>query len=231
VTPVQAAAQWGRASMSSIFQRMLENVDDTLFDIAGNSQSMVERRNLFDAMGVLRKSARDLIERFEAALGGVKVAAADAVERGSGYEDWTLVNDEAIEEDIVVSRVVARIEDAAKQALWEYKIRMENLPRADPHAGAFERLRPQGITQAFRDTVAPIALEPATKLILFKLFERQLVSDSSTVYEGINLRLEAAGVSSKTLTRRDPRSQLPPHQPERREPPAFVASWVNNVAP
>lgn len=224
---MQAAAQWGRASMSAIFQRMLENVDDTLFDFAGRSQSMEERRNLFDAMRVLRKSARVLIEGYEAALLGTKPAG----EVARDFEEWTLVNDEAVEEDIVVSRVVARIEDAAKQALWEFKIRMENLPGGDPQEKTFERLRPAGITKAFRESVGAITIDPSTKLILFKLFERQLVSDSSTVYEGINLRLEAAGVSSKTLARRDPASHLPPGEPERREPPEFVASYVNKVAP
>jgi hypothetical protein len=213
--------------MSAIFQRMLENVDDTLFDFAGHSQSMEERRNLFDSMRLLRKSARPLIDGFEAALQGAKATGTAAAD----FEEWTLVNDEAVEEDIVISRVVARIEDSAKQALWEYTIRMENLPAVDQQAQAFERLRPPGITKAFRETVSSLAIDPSTKLILFKLFERQLVSDGSTVYEGINLRLEAAGVSSKTLARRDPHSQLPPGEPERREPPEFVASYVNHVAP
>lgn len=213
--------------MSAIFQRMLENVDDTLFDIAGHSQSMEDRKNLFDAMRLLRKSARPLIEGFEAALQGRKAGDTSTKE----FEDWALVNDEAVEADIVISRVVARIEDAAKQALWEFTIRMENLPAAAQQDKSFERLRPPGITKAFRDSVESISTDPSTTLILFKLFERQLVSDSSTVYEGINLRLEAAGVSSKTLARRDPHSHLPPGQPERRDPPEFVASYVNHVAP
>jgi hypothetical protein len=188
---------------------------------------MEDRKDLFGAMRLLRKSARPLIEGFEAALQGQKAAGTAAKE----FEDWALVNDEAVEEDIVISRVVARIEDAAKQALWEYTIRMENLPAAAQQDKSFERLRPPGITRAFRDSVESVSIDPSTRLILFKLFERQLVSDSSTVYEGINLRLEAAGVSSKTLSRRDPNSHLPPGQPERRDPPEFVASYVNHVAP
>ncbi|MGH8516791.1 MAG: DUF1631 family protein, partial [Panacagrimonas sp.] len=226
-SPVRLVAQWGRTSMAAIFQRMLENVDDTLFDIAGASQSHEDRQNLFDAMRLLRKSSRALVTHFEGAL---QDKSAEAV-AARDFEEWSLVNDQAVEEDIVISRVVARIEDAAKQALWEYGIRMENLPATDRMRDSLERLRPPGITKAFRDSVATISIDPSTTLILFKLFERQLVSDSSTVYEGLNLRFEAAGVSSKTLGRRGPNAQPPPGSPERRHPPEFVASRMNNVAP
>ncbi|HKY92786.1 MAG TPA: DUF1631 family protein, partial [Nevskiaceae bacterium] len=226
MTPIQSVLEWGRTSMTAIVQRMLDSADDTLFGMAESSHSHDDRRNLFDSMRMLRVSSGKLIKGFEAALYD---RAQDPLATAN-LDQLELVDDDALEEDIVVSRITARIEDAAKQSLWEYAARLENLKGADDVRAGLERLRPAHLSKAFRQCLEPIAVDGPTKLVVFKLYERQLMSDSSTVYEGLNLRLEAAGVTSKNVNRRVPPARLPAGQHERRQD-GFVPSQLNAVAP
>lgn len=200
-SPITGALEWGRESMCSIVQRMLENADDTLFSMAEVTKSDEERRAFFESMRSLRKLSPAIVREFRSGLYPEQrkaIASADV--------ELSLLDDSAVEEDIVVSRIVSRVDSVAKNALWEYGIRIENVSGIDNLRTSFEKLRPTEVARAFREALTCANVDNSAKLILFKLYERQLLSDAASYYDGINLRLEAAGITSKSLARRNPSS-------------------------
>lgn len=188
---------WGRQSMAAIVERMLQNADDTMFSMAESSNSDESRRRLFDTMRILRRTAPAIIREFNAGLHPEQQQQAK-----SGEVELSLLDDAKVELDIVISRMVSRIDGVAKDALWEFAIRLENISGMDGLRSCFERLRPAEVARAFSASIEIEGIDAEAKLILFKLYERQLLSDSHPFYDGLNLRLEAAGISSKALQRR-----------------------------
>lgn len=196
-SPLRETLDWGRQSMAAIVDRMLQNADDTLFSMAENTTSDSDRRQLFETMRALRKTAPAILRAFDAGLH----PEAQARRQLEDIE-LKLLDDSAVEQDIVIGRIVSRIESVAKNALWEYAIRLENVPANEGLRTSFEKLRPAEVARSFRASIEVEGLDASTKLILFKLYERQVLADAFPFYDGLNLRLNAAGISSKAISRR-----------------------------
>lgn len=217
------ALSWAHRSVSAIVDRMLQTADDTLFSMAEASASDDDRRHLFDTMRILRKTAPAIIREFNAGL-----HPQTSVVRSLDGGELSLLDDSAVEADIVISRIASRIDTVAKRPLWEFVMRLENVPTADGLRISFEKLRPSDLSRAFNAAIAIDVIDSSAKLILFKLFERQLLSDSCPFYDGLNIRLDAAGVSSKAISKRTgagSRLGSALHAPDHRAQPPDASSY------
>lgn len=211
-----SAADWGMQAAAALLSRMLDSADDTLFELSGRTQSDEQRKGYFDVMRLLRKSGRDLAQRYDAALRATGQPQATGPVEFS-LETLSLRGDSEVESEILMSRTVGRVEGAAQQLLWELGLRLEQLSSQPPRRKVLEQLRPAGLTAAFRKALDPLKLPPDIQLILFKLFEGQLLADARAYYEGLNTQLEAEGVTSKAV-------------PVRRRPAAAAAALAGGAA-
>jgi len=128
-----------------------------------------------------------------------------------------LLDDQSVEDGLHVSRIVSRIENVATDALWEYAVRIDNVPVEHSLREQFELLRPMALAGAFRDAMRAADVEASTYLILFNLYERQFLVDACPYYLGLKLRMEAEGCSGKL-----PRVAAPAPRPLRRRSPAAI---------
>lgn len=193
-----ATARWGLDAAVAIVRRMLDSADDTLFGMAERTASDEERRNLFDSMRMLRKHGQLILD----AYGGALMPRSLRSTSQQVPVALALLDDQSVEDGIHVSRIVSRIENVATDALWEYAVRIDNVPVEHSLREQFELLRPMALAGAFRDAMRAADVEASTYLILFKLYERQFLVDACPFYLGLNERMEAEGYSGKLPPRR-----------------------------
>lgn len=192
------SADWGAQGAQALLRRMLDSADDVLFALSDRTSSEDQRRQFFDSMRLLRRSGAAITRSFEQAL---RLDARPVANVPIHASTLSLRDDDEVEEEITVSNIVSRAENAAQQALWEFRLRLENVPPATGLRPLLELLRPKELAAAFREAMRPLALSLEIRVILFKLFERQLLADVRALYEGINARLDAEGYTSDAVVR------------------------------
>lgn len=186
-----------------MLRRMLDSADDVLFELSGHRMTEEQRRGYFDAMRLLRRSGPALLRSFEQALrpGGIPSAPAAAA---PGELTLSLRADDDVEQEITAGNTAGRVDNLVQQMLWEYGLRLENLPAASDARARLEGLRPKGLVAAFNSALQPLEISSEIRLILFKLFERQLMADAHAYFESLNTKLESEGLTDKAVPTRHP---------------------------
>lgn len=170
---------------------MLNTADDRLFDMAENSYNNAQ----FDAMRLLRikreglttSFKQELLNNFKQTLGKIddNDFANDNVEELS-FENIALVKDDDLEEDIATDAMVNKAKNSNQNALEHIRIRMDTIIGDKSIDQANNPLEPAHICDAFRVATQALDLDIASLLIIYKLFDRSVISQLESVYQKIN---------------------------------------------
>tara|TARA_R110000787_G_scaffold130525_2_gene242469 strand:+ start:862 stop:2751 length:1890 start_codon:yes stop_codon:yes gene_type:complete len=202
---------------SNILRNMLITADDVLFSMAERSLSNDQQQTYFSAMRLLRKSGADISSEFSRCLAAQTVEPRKSAE---SVQELSLRDDEDVEIEISVTNIVSRVSGTAAQGIWEFGLRLECM--ADRALSErLENMRPVELVNAFRAAISTLILPIEVRLILMKLFERQLLAEAGNFYSGLNLKLERAGhcicETSRSETPDEPPAVLTPgSSPEHR---------------
>jgi hypothetical protein len=193
---------------------LLDNVDDTLFDLAEKADSNANQTEFFDGMRETRKR-RPRIERLFAervASGfadfatGRPMHGSDAQRAVSASGELSLVDDRDLEESLAVSSMVAKADGRHSIALAALNQRMSVLNNGRTTSNANNPLGPNVLTEAFREALGELAdLNIRVRLIILKMFERYVLKDLETLYHDANTRLVQAGILPQLHHPRAPR--------------------------
>ncbi|WHZ19202.1 MAG: Thymidine phosphorylase [Rhodanobacteraceae bacterium] len=182
---------------------LLDNVDDTLFDLAEKAESNASQTEYFDGMRETRKR-RPRIERlfgervahgFSDFAAGRQPRASDAQRAFSASGELSLVDDRELEESLAVSSMVAKADGRLASALLALNQRMSVLSGGRVTTNANNPLGPSALTEAFREALGELTdVNIRVRLIILKMFERYVLNVLDTLYHDVNVRLAQAGV-------------------------------------
>lgn len=182
---------------------LLDNVDDTLFDLAEKAESNAAQTGYFNGMREVRKQ-RPRIERLfreQVARGFDEFAAgrttpARAIRRpGTGSGELSLVDDRELEETLAVSAMVAKAEGRLSQSLQPLNQRLAVICGGRDTDNASNPMGPWQLTEAFRTALRELGdVDIRVRLIVLKMFERYVLSALEPLYHDINTHLVRAGV-------------------------------------
>lgn len=209
----------------------LSKADDSLFDLAQNARSNATRESYFDAMREIRRERRQIESRFhdEVSAGFVDALRPEGLAPPPppprhGNELSLLAQDE-LEEQLAAEQSASTIHRRFKTVLEPIMRGMARL-FAQPSASmdlSQGPIAPENLTKAFRRACAAFQTTTEVKLVLFKLYERELLQALETLYpDALRLLSETGLVSGPT-----PRMPLPPAAPlPRALPPDFNLEQV-----
>ncbi|MGH8124325.1 MAG: DUF1631 domain-containing protein [Rhodanobacteraceae bacterium] len=188
---------------ANLVAELLDNVDDTLFDLAEKAESNASQTEYFDGMRETRKK-RPRIERLfgERVANGFADFAAGRQARGSDAQrafsasgELSLVDDRELEESLAVSSMVAKADGRLSAALMALNQRLSVLSGGRPTTNANNPLAPSALTEAFREALGELTeVNIRVRLIILKMFERYVLKGLDTLYHDVNVRLVQAGV-------------------------------------
>jgi NTP pyrophosphatase (non-canonical NTP hydrolase) len=175
-------------------------VDDTLFTLADKAESNQLQSLFFDNMREIRKQrpqiersyhqqiARNFSDFFSGQL--KPPTSAGAVDA----EQLVLVQNEDYEESLQIINMVSRMKAHCAQPLFALEQRLAQLSNGQKLDEDNNPFGPQMIAQAFRLALTPCPFPLRIKIVLYTLFDTQVMDSLEGLYATLNQRLIEAGV-------------------------------------
>lgn len=169
----ELAGQMLPGQLDELFTR----VDEALYDLADKATSNTLYTTYFDAVRLLRRRREAIRGRWLDLL--VTVARGPPVAAAEGLR---LVGDAELEELLVLSNLVAKAETRyrAELAVLRRRLAARDGGRIEPQT---DPLGPQAICDAFRGALASVEeLDPAIKLLIYKVFDQEVMDHLGPLY-------------------------------------------------
>jgi hypothetical protein len=189
----------------SLMGGMFDNVDDALFDLAEKAENNAVQTQYFDGMRDVRKK-RPLIERgfldtvtssFTKLAGGYRSEHRDEDGESHGFgstPELSLVDEHDLEESLAVTSMISKAEGRLSHSLFAVNQRLTVICGGTKVDNADNPIGPASLTRAFSEAMNELKVEVRVKLIVFKLFERYVLSGLEDLYDEINHTLVQSGV-------------------------------------
>ncbi len=184
-----------------LMQSLFDNVDDALFERADRAESNAVADLYFDAMREVRKR-RDGIEKtfLQKCLETHRQFwAADPVpmeqrapESPSSME-LSLVEDSDVEEGLAITNMASKAENHYRDELFNLEQRFSHIAGRAVETQSIP-IGPLALCQAFRGALQTLETDFKVKLVIYKLFDRYVMSAASSFYEDVNALFVKAGV-------------------------------------
>lgn len=177
---------------------MFDGADDLLFEFAERATNNQDRRLFFDTMRAVRLGRRNMsaqfVERYTTSFGLPSVQGVSPVKAVAEEQELSLQRDDALELDIAVQNMATKAEGLYKSTLWDINGRVKTLIE-DLHAPMSpEALAPATICDAFRKAAETLDIGHDVVLVVFKLFDRLVISELADLYTKILNFLKANGI-------------------------------------
>lgn len=167
-------------------ERMFDGADDMLFEMARRATNNKDQRVYFDTMRVVRLGRPKIgqIFREEIAKGFDPASAEDDKESRTSlaFEDMSLQESKSLEESIAISTMATKAEGLYAPVLFELGRRIEWLIKEHRAPLATTAIAPATISNAFRRSAQALDVEFDIEIVIFKLFDRLVISDLGELY-------------------------------------------------
>ena len=176
-----------------------EHVDDALFDLAEKAENNAAQMHYFDGMREVRKR-RPAVER--SFLGAISRHIGELAhpQQSSGSSmpfgtvELTLVADNELEESLAITSMIGKNESRLSRDLFAVNQRLSVICGGRKVEDASNPVAPAILAQAFRQALHELSADMRVKLIIYKLFDRYVLSSLEELYQEINTELVRAGV-------------------------------------
>lgn len=199
--------------LSELTGCMFDSADDMLFQMAENADSNELQNEYFDTMRMLRVERKPVIQTFADSL---KARLQPAQQTGSGSADFdedelSLVDQSEMEELVAISSMHSKAMNLYGEAVNHLEARIEHLALKSPGIFSKDALSPKSLCESLRDALAGLELSTNTKLMLFKLFDQEVILHLQPLYQKLNQLFIDQGVlpQIKTANSTQPKSRYP----------------------
>lgn len=211
---IQHTGQWTNDAISKLF----DNVDTQLFEMAEKSENSSDQNIYFDAMRIIRLRRSIAHEEFTTRI--AQSFNVEAIQNNQRLEagaitgdvdNLTLVEDDNLEEDLATHNMIAKAQRDNKDSLNQLNQRLSYLYNGLKITSENNPLGPTSLCNSFAMAVNTLEAEIKVKLLVFKLFDINLISKVNELYENSNQLLVDKGilptlkVSYKNAVKRNPR--------------------------
>ncbi len=208
IVPFSSSARSGRTGLQERFwqlaserlmalvRNMLEQADDAMFE-RGKDAGSEEQRMFFEAMHEVRRGREEFEARFleglEAAYRGEPVARQPQPDNDAP-DELSLVDDERLEEELAIDGMVSKAQARHSQALDHLCQRLNADSGRVWASAATNPVDPRRIGAALEEGATVLKMDIQPRLVLFKLFDRHVVTQLGGFYEELNQLFINAGV-------------------------------------
>jgi len=187
--------------LTILLVEMLDSADDVLFDLADKAGSNVEQSLYFNSMRELRIKRKGLEHIFVQELKNnfhklqhIEKAASAHNLQELNISKLTLVHEDELEENLAFDSMVGKANLHFCADLRQIVTRLDTLVANTRVDKLNNPVNPDAICESFRTASNSLVLEIKAKLVIYKIFDRLVVSQLDKLYESINLFLIEQGI-------------------------------------
>jgi hypothetical protein len=178
-----------------------EHVDDALFDLAEKAENNAAQMHYFDGMREVRKRRPAVERNFLGAINRhIGELTHPAQQQGlptpatPGTVELSLVADNELEESLAITSMISKNESRLSRDLFSVNQRLSVICGGHKIDDTSNPVAPAILSQAFRLALQELTADMRVKLIIYKLFDRYVLSSLEELYQEINTDLARAGV-------------------------------------
>ena len=173
--------------LSRLIGHMFDGADDMLFQLAENADSNEDQNQYFDTMRMLRVERKNIGQSFAANLKAYLIPANKQEKTENFAEDeLSLVDQDEMEELVAVSTMHSKAMNLYGEAVNHLEARVEFLSMKSTTIFDKNALAPKNICESFKDTLIDIELSTNNKLVLYKLFDQEVIMHLAPLYKKLN---------------------------------------------
>ncbi len=188
--------------LAGVLAGMLDKADDTLFDFVQHGDGSLSNQDYFDGMRELRRQRPSIEERYLGHFG----EAFSALDRRTPWvvdlqrsvaesKELSLVSDDQLEEQLGTSMLASTLLRQFSSVTGQIDHRIGIVAGLGELADNANPIGPAHIAYALRHALQPCDISVRIKVLLFKLYEREVGHGLAGFYNGINAMLVEAGVA------------------------------------
>ncbi|NNC55313.1 MAG: DUF1631 domain-containing protein, partial [Pseudomonadales bacterium] len=197
-------------NLSKQLQSMFDSVDDALFDLAENAPNNQQQNVFFESMREVRfkrvEIERDFLEAVQQGFVALfSDSAAPGAQPGSGQASMqgsadalAILDEDAVEEMVAIDSMVAKFDKQLAGPLAALDARLAHLLGHEvPRFGSVNIINPvcpKRLCQSFSSACRILSVDIKARIVLFKLFEKIVLSNLAAIYKQANERLIRANV-------------------------------------
>lgn len=188
--------------LMSYLESLFSSCDDLFFDLSSRAASNTEQNLYFESMRELRVRKNGVIENFKHRL---EQAFADFPNPHSdnrtsddslksSSEGLSLVQHDEIEQKVAINGMISKARANNQEALYQLVTRLDYLSSAKRINNSNNPIDPEQICHGFAGACELLDINIKAKIILYKQFDRLVISKLANVYSNANDLLINAGV-------------------------------------
>lgn len=179
-----------------------ESLDDTLFDLAEKAESNQDQTRYFESMRLIRKSRDKIFSEFfyniQNTFKSFKKNEYDfftKTENNSLNEaSLSLIDEKELDETLAKTNLINKSEMAFHRQLFAIEKRFSLLASGTKLKAEQIPIGPHVLVNSFTQSIKILDIEVNTKLIIYKLFERNVMGQLNPIYASINDLLAENGI-------------------------------------
>lgn len=185
---------------------LFSSCDDLFFDLSSRAASNAEQNLYFESMRELRVKKAGVINSFRQHYEQGFIALANTLgsygSTGSSLDDasvenLTLVQNDTLEQEVAISGMISKARVNCQEPLYHLTTRLDYLIPRITIDQENNPLDPERICRSFASACELFDINIKAKIIIFKQFDRLVVSKLIKVYSSANELLINAGVLPK----------------------------------
>lgn len=185
--------------LKDALQELFDNADDTLFEMADRAHNNSEQNTFFEAMRDLRLKRKSIerafLDKFYESflrLGQYQVSEP-VMPAPVSFDKLALVHNDDLEKTVAVDAMVTKVLSRDGTALGQLTTRLNQLI-PQPLTDEANPLGPAMLCDFFLQAGRSLGVGIKVKLIILKLFEKYVLTDTDHLYSEANQLLIATGV-------------------------------------
>ncbi len=202
--------------LSDHVQKLLDNADDALFELADRALNASEQNLYFEAMREIRVHRRRLEDDFRTHLLAPfrSLMGASTGSSASALKPLELLDYDDIEEQVAVESMASKASKRFVMPIASLVASFEGWSASNGSVVALSENQvpfgPLRICDAFAKATRDLDITIKPKLVLFKLFDRHVVSEFGGLYRELSEILRAAGLYIEAdLNSKKPETEIP----------------------
>src|SRR5690554_3833317 len=190
-----------RKHLQICLRELFDKADDALFELADQSQSNQEQNLYFDSMREVRLRRRTMeavfFRRIDIAFAQLLDPKAHkdegAVHEQVSADELSLIQHDELEELVATEGMVNKANVEYAEPIQHLTMRIDHLVPVK----VYQRNNPVGadvICHAFTEAAKSARIDVKAKLVLFKLFDKSVMSQLGGLYRSLNQQLIEANI-------------------------------------
>lgn len=184
-----------------LLQNMFDGIDDSFFELANNARTNNEQNQFFEAMREIRIKRKSIELSFEENIGSLfssqKVFQKKSdknISKEIDFENLSLVNKDDLEERVAISSMTSKAASNFQGPLLQFHTRFANLYGQPSLNTISSPLNPEDISNEFSSVCSRLEINLKERLIVYKQFDRYVLSNLGYVLDEVNHYLIKTGI-------------------------------------